>query len=120
MFFGNAPDALVGPIHERVMQSLHARDVWRGGAEKCWQDLGTLLDALDARAPEEGYWIGRSLTVADLAIFAMVHSLRAPLTPPQAEEVGRRKRLVRYLDRIDKQTRGPTKARPASAELSAG
>jgi glutathione S-transferase len=103
------------------MQSLHARDVWRGGADRCWQALGELLDALDARAPEENqYWVGRSLTVADLAIFAMVHSLRAPLTPPQAEEVGRRKRLVRYLDRIDKQTRGAPRSRPAIKQLSIG
>ena len=45
------------------------------------------------------------ITVADLAIFAQLQSLRAEITPRQAELVAARPRLSRYLDRVDDATR---------------
>jgi glutathione S-transferase len=65
-----------------------------------------VLDALDARAPSTGFWLGERATVADVGLFAQLHSLRLPLLPWLAEEVGRRKRLSAYLDRVDAATRG--------------
>jgi hypothetical protein len=64
------------------------------------------LDALEVRAPDGGFWLGPRLGVADLGLFAHLHSLRLPLTPWQAEEVAKRPRLTRYLDRVDAETRG--------------
>jgi glutathione S-transferase len=105
-YFGDAPwpvRALVVPrIRSGVIQSLVARDVWRAGPEACWERLEKLLDQLDARAPANGFWVGgASPSVADVSLFAQLHSLRTPLTAPQREAVARRKVLSAYLDRVD-------------------
>ncbi|MFO0547861.1 MAG: glutathione S-transferase family protein [Polyangiaceae bacterium] len=105
-YFGPAPDQVVAPIRERVIEGLHAREVWRAGPDACWANLRELLGALDERAPREGFWLGAELTAADIGLFAMVHGLRAPLSPPQAEEVARRERLTAYIDRVHAATKG--------------
>lgn len=94
-----------GLLRRKVVRGLVARDVWRAGPEACWRRFGTLLDALDARAPEQGFWLPGGLGVADLALFGQLHSLRTPLTPWQAEQVARRGRLSHWLDRVDEATR---------------
>ncbi|MCP3141852.1 glutathione S-transferase family protein [Pyxidicoccus xibeiensis] len=102
-----APVRAVVPalLRRKVVQGLVARDVWRAGPEACWRRFGVLLDQLDARAPEQGYWLPGSLSVADLALFAQLHSLRTPLTSWQRGEVARRARLSTWLDRVDTATR---------------
>jgi glutathione S-transferase len=98
--------ALVPPrLRKRVIGTLVARDVWRAGADRCWSRFEALLDQLEARAPERGWWCGRSLSVADIALFAQLHSLRTPLTAPQAESLARRKRLSAWLDRVHEETK---------------
>lgn len=107
-YFGRAPAfvrALIVPrIRQRVLAALHARDVTRAGTERCWSRFDALLDNLDVRAPERAYWCGRALSVADVALFAQLHSLRTPLTLAQGEAVARRKRLSAWLDRVHEET----------------
>ena len=99
---------LIAPrVRARIVSGLVARDVWRAGPDACWTRFGLVLDQLEARAPESGYWVGRALSVADLAIFAMLHSLRNEITPQQRDEVAKRKKLSAYLDRIDVETSAP-------------
>jgi glutathione S-transferase len=109
-YFGSMPApvraVVPGLIRRKVVRGLVARDVWRAGPEACWRRFGTLLDPLDARAPEQGFWLPGGLGVADLALFGQLHSLRTPLTPWQAEQVANRKRLSAWLDRVDEATRG--------------
>jgi glutathione S-transferase len=106
--FGQAPALLRGliggQVRKQIVSRLVARDVWRAGPEACWKRLQTQLDALDARAPEEGFWLG-AFSVADLAFFGQLFSLRQDLTPWQKEQVAARARLSRYLDRVDAATR---------------
>ena len=108
IIFGAAPwfvRALIAPrVRARVVGSLVARDVWRAGPERCWERFRVVLDQLETRAPDSGYWVGRALSVADLAIFSMLHSLRNEITPRQRDEVAKRKKLSSYLDRIDVET----------------
>ena len=59
---------------------------------------------IDARAPERGWWCGRAISVADVALFAQLHSLRTPLTQPQADALALRKRLSAWLDRVHEET----------------
>jgi glutathione S-transferase len=88
------------------VRKLKDRDFTRGGLEACYDRMRRALDDLDARAPEEGFWLGPRATVADVGLFAHLHSLRLPLIPWQAAEVAKRERLSRYLDRFDAITRG--------------
>ena len=115
-YFGGAPwpvRALVAPrLRQSVVSRLVARDVWRAGAEACWEQLGRTLDHLDARTPERGFWVGAAPSVADIAIFAQLHSLRTPLTHPQWEALTSRPALSAYLDRVDAVTRGPLAPNP--------
>ncbi|MFB1482648.1 glutathione S-transferase family protein [Corallococcus sp. RDP092CA] len=105
--FMPAPVRAVVPtlIRRKQVEKLVARDVWRAGPEACWRRFGLLLDQLEARAPEHGFWLNGALSVADLALFAQLHSLRTPLTPWQGAEVERRVRLRAWLERVDAATR---------------
>jgi glutathione S-transferase len=105
---------LVTPrLRSGVVKRLVARDVWRAGPERCWERFETLLADLDERAPREGFWVGPEITVADLSLFGQLHSLRCGLTPRQAEAIGRRRHLSKYLDTVHAAT---SHARPAPAK----
>ncbi len=96
------PLTLVIPTmaRRRVRQSLHARDVWRRGPAVCWQRLETVLDALDARAPDNGFWFGEQVSTGDIAIAAQLKSLQTALTPRQSAAVAQRRRLAAWVDRV--------------------
>ena len=108
-FFGAAPwpvRMLIAPaVRRRIVRGLVARDLWRAGHDACWSRFEIILDALERRAPASGFWLGDRLGVADLGLFAPLHSLRTPLTPWQHAQVQARTNLRAYLDRIDEATR---------------
>jgi glutathione S-transferase len=108
-YFGAAPWFVrrwIAPqLRKSVLRGLVARDVWRAGRDACWSRFRETLDALEGRAPERGFWVSATLSVADVAIFAQLHSLRSPLTSAHAEELAKRTRLCAYLDRVDAATR---------------
>jgi glutathione S-transferase len=108
-YFKGAPGfvrALIVPrIRARVLKGLHARDIWRAGPDACWSRFLTLLEQLDARAPEHGFWVGSAISVADVALFGQLQSFRTHLTRFQGDQLALRGRLVAYLDRVDRATR---------------
>ena len=107
-FFASVPAVLRGVVSAMVrkgtIKKLHGRDFVRGGAEAYQQRLDAVLDLLEARAPEQGFWLGSRPSVADLGLFAHLHQLRIPLIPFRAEEVKKRTRLSAWLDRVDAAT----------------
>lgn len=113
-FFGSAPwfaRRLIAPrVRTRILRALEARDITRSGWPAYWERFLTTLDQLEARAPEREFWVSATLSVADLALFGNLHSLRTPLTRSQAEELARRVRLSAYLDRVDAATGLPLMA----------
>lgn len=117
-FFGGAPwfvrRLIVPRLRQRMLRVLDMRDVTRQGWPAYWERFLAALDQLEARAPEHGFWVAETLSVADLGLFGLLHSLRTPLTPPQAEELARRARLSAYLDRVDAATRLPLLAAVAA------
>lgn len=92
-------------LRRGVVRTLVARDVWRAGPEACWRRFELMLDALEARAPERGFWIGEGLGVADVAMFGQLQGLRTELTAWQMQCVQARPRLTAWLDRVDAATR---------------
>jgi glutathione S-transferase len=97
---------IVAPmVRKKTVKKLVERDFTRAGLDACYERLRRVLDDLDARAPQEGFWLGPRASVADLGLFSHLHSLRLPAIPWQAEEVAKRVRLSRYLDRVDAATR---------------
>jgi glutathione S-transferase len=107
-YFGAAPwfvkQLIVPKLRKKVIATLVARDVWRGGREACWERFQTTLDDLDERAPDSGFWVDEVISVADVSLFGQLHSLRTPLTKGHAAELGKRARLSAYLDRVDAAT----------------
>jgi glutathione S-transferase len=107
-YFGAIPAplrAIVVPrLRARVIKTLLARDVWRAGAERCWARFAALIEQLEARAPEHGFWCGRAISVADVALFGQLHSLRTTLTQPQCELIAHRRKLSAWLDRVHEAT----------------
>lgn len=113
-FFRAVPAPLrgiVAPMVRRgVIRRLRASDFIRAGIASAYERLNGVLDGLEARCPDEGFWLGARPSVADVSLFAQLHSLRLPLTPWQAEEIRKRSRLSAWLDRVDSKTvRGETR-----------
>lgn len=109
-FFKTVP-ALLRPIiapmvRRSTIKKLVERDFLRGGLDACYVRMRRVLDQLETRAPEAGFWLGERVSVGDLGLFAHLHSMRLPLTPFQVEELQKRPRLWRYLDRVDAATGG--------------
>lgn len=104
-----APVALVVPamIRRSVLKGLHARELTRRGLDACWERLEHTLDDLERRAPQRGFWMGDKLSVADLAIFAQLHSLRTELTPAQRDAVNRRPALTAWMELVARATTLP-------------
>jgi glutathione S-transferase len=103
-FFGALPAparAVVAPmVRRQTVKRLVERDFLRGGLQACYDRMGRVLDALDARAPESGFWMGERPTAADAGLFGQLHALRLPSVEHAAKEVTARKRLNAYLDRV--------------------
>lgn len=103
-YFGSAPApvrAVLGAVlRRRVIAGLVARDVWRRGPEACWSRFERLVDALEAQAPTQGFWLGEHPGVADVSLFGQLHALRSPLSPWQRETLAARPRLWAWLDRV--------------------
>ncbi|HEU4407446.1 MAG TPA: glutathione S-transferase N-terminal domain-containing protein [Polyangiaceae bacterium] len=110
-YFGAMPPPVradvVPGLRANVLDALYKRDVWRLGPEACWRRFDEVLDQLELRAPDEGYWLGPSLSAADFGLFAQLFSFCTALTPWQHEALRRRPRLARYVDRVDAATRAP-------------
>ncbi len=122
-YFGGAPwfvQKVIAPrVRAGVIGRLVARDVWRGGATACWERFLALLDDLEGRAPADGFWLGRSPGVADVAMFAQLASFRTPLTAWQAREIEKHPRLVDWIDRVDAVTRPVATASAARGPATA-
>lgn len=107
-FFSTIPAPVRGLVASMIrrgtIKKLVERDFTRGGLAGCYERLARVLDDLDRRAPETGFWLGPRACAADVGLFAQLHSLRLPLVPFQAEEVKKRVRLTKYLDRVDAAT----------------
>jgi glutathione S-transferase len=106
--FGAVPVALRGAlaafVRHDIKRNLVARDFTRAGLADCYARLSTVLDGLEARAPAHDFWLGEVVSVADLALFAQLHTLRAPFTPAVAAQLAERRALSAYLDRVDAAT----------------
>lgn len=109
-FFGSLPpvvrDVVARSVRKATIQKLLGRDFLRAGLDVCYERMHRVLDDLDARAPADGFWLGPRPTVADVGLFAHLHSLRLPSLPWRAQDIERRTRLSKWLDRVDAATRG--------------
>ncbi len=107
-FFGAMPGPLraflPARFRRRVIRGLKIREIWDAGPDACWLRFSQMLDHLSQRAPEKGFWMGDTITVADLGIFSQLHSMRIALTPWQSEEIAKRAKLTAYLERVDRAT----------------
>ena len=107
-FFGGMPpvirDVVANMVRRKTLASLVGRDFTRAGLPAAEERMARVLDHLDARAPDRGFWLGEHVTVADLGIFSQLHQLRMPEIPFRVEELARRKRLNGWLDRVEAAT----------------
>lgn len=109
-FFGALPpvvrDLVANMIRKKTLKSLIGRDFLRAGLDACHARTLRVLDQLEARAPETGFWLGDKLCVADLGLFGQLQAMRLPKTAYRAAQFAERRRLSNWLDRVDAATRG--------------
>jgi glutathione S-transferase len=103
-FFGAVPapvrPVVASMVRRQTVKRLVERDFLRGGLDACYERMGRVLDSLEARAPESGFWMGARATAADAGLFGQLHALRLPSVEHAAKEVAARPRLSAYLDRV--------------------
>jgi len=92
-------------IRSRILKKMSAMEFIRVGQAGCWRMFQQHLDRLDDCAPEECFWVGDKVTVADIGLFGVLHCLRSEISPWQMQEINRRPRLRAWLDRVDLITR---------------
>jgi len=104
-FFGGLPpiirDIVAAAVRRKTLKALASRDFTRAGLSACEARLTRVLDHLEARAPESGFWLGEKPTAADIGLFGHLHALRIPHLPWRKAEIERRVRLNRWLDRVE-------------------
>jgi glutathione S-transferase len=107
-FFGGLPpvlrDVIAAFMRRKTLNMLVGRDFTRAGLPACDARMNRVLDHLESRAPATGFWMGAEITVADLGLFAHLHSLRLPQTEFRAADLAKRQRLSAWLDRVDQAT----------------
>ncbi len=108
VYFRNMPRLIRGIVPDKlrkgIVKNLRAREIWDAGPKVCWQRFSERLDWLEERAPDQGFWLGERVDVADLALFAQLRSFNTDLTPWQGEQLTMRKRLYAYVQRVDRAT----------------
>lgn len=104
-FFGGLPpvvrDVVANMVRRKTLAALVGRDFTRAGLGACEERLYRVLDELDARAPRSGFWMGPEPSVADIGLFAQLHSLRLPHTTFRVKDVASRAHLSNWLDRVE-------------------
>ena len=55
-------------VRKRILKSMAAMEFIRVGQDGCWSMFTDHLDKLEARAPDEGFWVGSQPTVADISL----------------------------------------------------
>lgn len=104
-FFGGLPpvvrDVVASAVRRKTLQALVGRDFTRAGLGSWEARLARVLDALEARAPASGFWLGPKPTAADIGLFGHLHALRLPHLPWRKAEIDRRARLSAWLDRVE-------------------
>jgi glutathione S-transferase len=107
-FFGGMPpvirNVVANLVRKKTLTALKGRDFTRAGLAECEARLQRVLDHLEARAPEQGFWLGEHPSVADLGLFAQLHSMRLPETAFRAGDISQRQRLSAWLDRVEAAT----------------
>jgi glutathione S-transferase len=101
--FGSVPAPLRAGLAAFVRRGIRSRlvasDYTRAGLADCQARFDRVLDGLELRAPLTGFWVG-ALSVADVALFGQLHTMRAPFTPSTAAKIAARPALSAYLDRV--------------------
>ncbi|MET0287583.1 MAG: glutathione S-transferase family protein [Polyangiales bacterium] len=101
--FGGVPAPLRGGLAAFIRRGIRGRlvasDFTRAGLPDCQARFDRVLDGLEVRAPLTGFWMG-PLSVADVALFAQLHTMRAPFSPSTAAKIAARPALSAYLDRV--------------------
>jgi glutathione S-transferase len=87
-------------VRRKIIKSMRSMEFIRAGQDGCWNMFTDHLDLLEARTPQQGFWLGDTLTVADVSFFGMLHCLRSGLSPWQMEQINQRPKLCGWLDRI--------------------
>jgi glutathione S-transferase len=91
-------------IRKRILKHMSSMEFIRRGQDDYWRNFQEHLDKLEDRAPESGVWVGNALSVADIGLFPILHSLRTQLSQWQMQEIAKRPKLSAWLDRVDAAT----------------
>lgn len=108
--FGFAPAPLrpliVAFARRRALRQLHGQGIGRLTREAVAAQTGAHLDTLAGLVGGSGWLAGDALTIADIAVFAVVQGLHSPGLPETRRLVEARPTVVAWARRVDEATRG--------------
>ncbi|MGD8608484.1 MAG: glutathione S-transferase family protein [Myxococcales bacterium] len=96
------------PLIRRDLQKKIAQQgLTRRSPEIIDEEIDRHLDSLEMRLSDRDYLVGGELSIADLAVTAMIGQLTVGLTPPVGGRIAKRSRLSAFLRRVFDQTAPP-------------
>jgi len=87
-------------IRRDLEKKIHAQGLTRRSDDRVDEEFDRHLDSLETRLSDRDYLVGEGLTIADLAVGAMLGQLTVGLTPLFGGRIAERPRLSAYIARI--------------------
>ncbi len=88
-------------IRNKIMKKNSHFECVSRGMEHCWAEFQRHLEYLEELAPEDNYWLGETVTVADIGLFSMLHSLQTEMSAWQMDSINKHNKLRAWLDRVN-------------------
>jgi len=97
----------LGPriIPRAALKATRAQGIGRKSPETIARDLNRHVDAIDGLLGDRKWLVGKSLSIADISVFVMLHCLQG--VPEGEAALARKKDVRRWMQRVDEATMAP-------------
>jgi len=106
--FASVPSFMRRPVgaifRRRLLRDLHSQGLGRHPTDDVLEQLGRHLDMISHRVGPQGWLVGDHLTIADVAVFAVLQGMDTPMMPLLTPAFEARPAVRAWMLRVDAAT----------------